>query len=231
MGSKSAKVLAKELCVKRVYPDRKYKKKEGDIVINWGNTKNPKWDTDNMLNKTTSVRIAVDKLECFTKLYNEGVSVVPFTKDKEEAKNWETVVVRHILNGSQGDGIEICGGNNLPEAPLYTKYIEKDREYRIHVFNGEVIDYVLKKRKNDTPESKIHNHKNGYVFSRSCDFERNDIKELAVRAIKSLGLDFGAVDIIRKGKDVYVLEINTACGLAGTTISSYVNAIKEYANI
>ena len=46
-------------------------------------------------------------------------------------------------------------------------------------------------------------------------------------AIKVLGLDFGAVDIIyNKQEDKwYVLEVNTAPGIYGTTLDKYVNAI------
>jgi D-alanine-D-alanine ligase-like ATP-grasp enzyme len=49
-------------------------------------------------------------------------------------------------------------------------------------------------------------------------------------AIKSLGLDFGAIDMIynERRNQYYVLEVNTACGLTGTTLDKYVEVFKEF---
>jgi D-alanine-D-alanine ligase-like ATP-grasp enzyme len=46
----------------------------------------------------------------------------------------------------------------------------------------------------------------------------------AQKAVNALGLDFGAVDIIYNGHEdkYYVLEVNTAPGMEGETMFSYV---------
>jgi D-alanine-D-alanine ligase-like ATP-grasp enzyme len=43
-------------------------------------------------------------------------------------------------------------------------------------------------------------------------------------------LDFGAVDVIWNEKEdkYYVLEVNTACGLEGTTLDKYVEQFRRY---
>jgi glutathione synthase/RimK-type ligase-like ATP-grasp enzyme len=48
-------------------------------------------------------------------------------------------------------------------------------------------------------------------------------------AVSALGLDFGAVDIIWNEREdkCYVLEVNTAPGLQGSTLENYANAIME----
>ena len=57
--------------------------------------------------------------------------------------------------------------------------------------------------------------------------EDNEI--YAIRATRALGLNFGAVDIIRDiNNNSFVLEVNTAPGLEGLTLINYTNAIKEY---
>jgi len=56
-----------------------------------------------------------------------------------------------------------------------------------------------------------------------------DIFLQSTLAVNCLGLDFGAVDIIyNQKKDVsFVLEVNTAPGLEGSTLNEYV---KEFNN-
>ena len=47
--------------------------------------------------------------------------------------------------------------------------------------------------------------------------------------MESIGLDFGAVDVIYNGHSnrAYVLEINTAPGLTGTTLDNYAAALRN----
>jgi glutathione synthase/RimK-type ligase-like ATP-grasp enzyme len=54
-------------------------------------------------------------------------------------------------------------------------------------------------------------------------------RNLAKKAVESLGLTFGAVDIGRKADNsLIVLEVNRAPGLEGNTINAYANAIVRY---
>jgi glutathione synthase/RimK-type ligase-like ATP-grasp enzyme len=118
----------------------------------------------------------------------------------------------------------------VPLAPLYTKKIENTGEYRVHVFKGEVIDY-RKKSRHDGDEATdeqgaIRNLANGWIY-RSGNLNRLErVESLAISAVEALGLDFGAVDIIKdENGDVMVLEVNTAVGLEEQTLQNYVNAI------
>jgi predicted ATP-grasp superfamily ATP-dependent carboligase len=75
----------------------------------------------------------------------------------------------------------------------------------------------------------VQSHDNGWVFCQAGEVDFA-VQDLAMNAIKALGLDFGAVDvIIRRGK-AYILEVNSAPGLEGRTLQAYVEAIKEYLN-
>ena len=64
-------------------------------------------------------------------------------------------------------------------------------------------------------------------------FRKDTDKEKRNAAIKALGLDFGAVDIIyNEAEDQhYVLEVNTAPGLEGTTLQKYTEAILEMSSL
>lgn len=112
----------------------------------------------------------------------------------------------------------------------FVKYQKKKNEYRVHVFNGSVIDITQKKkRKGVTVDTKIRNYHNGWVYCRDDVYIPEGIELLAIRTIKALNLHFGAVDIIwnELQNKCYVLEVNTAPGLTGTTLERYADAIKE----
>lgn len=156
-------------------------------------------------------------------LKTQGVSVPEFTNNIDIARTWDgKIVARKLLCSSGGKGIVMCDKDTIIEAELYTKFIDKSGEYRVHVFNGECIDYskkVATGEKND-----VCSHDNGYLFIRGVKPIDENI-ELAIMAVKAMGLDFGAVDIIRKDKKSYVLEVNSACGMEETTCTAYAKAI------
>lgn len=165
-----------------------------------------------------------------------------YTTDYHVARNWlaqgRTVVERHVLNGHSGEGIRLVepeAGDELQKAPLYVLYVPKKQEYRIHVCGGIAVDIQRKARRKDVADDdinwKIRNHGNGFVFARNEDGEvPKDVIDQSVRAVKALGLAFGAVDVIfnDKSKQAFVLEVNTAPGLAGATLEGYVARFKDY---
>jgi glutathione synthase/RimK-type ligase-like ATP-grasp enzyme len=58
------------------------------------------------------------------------------------------------------------------------------------------------------------------------------VKKESIKAVKALGLDFGAVDIATikgtDGQECCIYEVNTACGMQGTTLEKYTQAIRGY---
>ena len=117
------------------------------------------------------------------------------------------------------------------DAPLYTQYKPKKHEYRVHVMNEEVIDVQKKalRRGSEGNNFQIRTHDNGYIYMRNAIRVPEDAKTYAIQAVDACGLDFGAVDIIwneRENKS-YVLEINTAPGLEGTTVEKYAETIRR----
>jgi glutathione synthase/RimK-type ligase-like ATP-grasp enzyme len=244
MTSESARALAKELSCKRVYPDRKYKYKPGDLVVNWGNSTMPDWAFPHLgiLNHPVAVRVASNKLDAFEHMLELDLPVPNFSFDKSDAVTWlgesgdrGRVYCRTKLTGHSGDGIVIATNEEeLVDANLYVEGIRGYRdEYRIHVF-GDVIDVQMKKRKVDADvNTLIRNHHNGYVYCREDIIQpTEEMKIGAVGAVVAMGLDFGAVDIVklRDSGEYYILEVNTAPGICNSTLDKYVTAIKEYYN-
>lgn len=252
-GSKSAKALATALGGKvlRLINSHFHGPNSRRKVINWGSSDiNNNWECLN-----ANCGIWSNKLNSFVQWQSSqnGPRIPPFTTSPTEAAGWlskgSRVVCRGTLTGHSGAGITIVEGNktgdqtSLPQVPLYVKYIPKDQEYRVHVFNFqgqiEVIDVQRKVRDPSREPSnwQVRSHQNGFIFTRN-DQAGNpyktscppDVLEQAKRALGSSGLTFGAVDVIwsAKKEEAYVLECNCAPGLEGTTVSIYAEAIKRY---
>jgi glutathione synthase/RimK-type ligase-like ATP-grasp enzyme len=243
MGSRSAMALAAALNTKCIKHERSlFRGGPNKTVINWGASQlSEQVARCRIINPVEAVRAAGNKLTTFQKLKAAGVSTPPWSGDREwaigELEKGLTVVARKVLNGHSGNGIEIMEkGLDFVDAPLYTTYIPKDREYRLHIVRGEVVD-VQRKVKDptrDVKDWKVRSHDNGFIFVRNNDEGRSykEIVEPAVRdnaiaAVRALGLDFGACDVIynAKRKQAYVLEVNCAPGLEGETVNTYARAL------
>ncbi len=247
LASESARTLREGLSrvlgyrVKLVKPDGKFNPRRKDKVINWGNSTLPKWEFNQRdLNDYTAIQTASNKLESFMSFKLHNVPTPEWTTNLDEAKAWftkkgTTVLCRTVLNGHSGRGIVVSDNvDQLVPAPLYVKYKKKQTEFRVHVCHGTVIDTQQKKKRNGFKEQegfnhKIRNHQNGWIYARDGILPSPDRDQLAVNAVKAIGLDFGAVDIIYNELETkyYVLEVNTAPGLDGETINKYVRAFAQ----
>lgn len=175
-----------------------------------------------------------NKIDQYKFFQEQGIPSFPFTLSIVEAKKWAaegtTVVCRTLTNSSEGKGIVVA---ETPEAvvpaPVYAAYIPKKKEFRVHVFKGQVVS-VLEKRKKKGFEgvnTKIRNTANGYVFCREDVVPPPGIQELAIKAAKVSGSDFQGVDIgfNEKKNLLFVIEVNSGPGMEGTTVEEYANAI------
>lgn len=238
-NSESVKALCERLGVKRIKHEGKPLKI--DRYINWGASTIGRQIIGEPINKPWAVSNASDKLASFKLFKEAGVSIPEFTESKEEAAKWmadgKRVVARTKLRAHSGEGIVISDPDNgveIANAKLYTRYIPKAEEYRLHVFKGNVFFVQRKARNRDIPDDKVNwlvrNHGNGFIYA-NLDVKmlsEKKAKEQAIQAVKALGLDFGAVDIVynRQQDTHYVLEVNTAPGLTGSTLDAYVKIFK-----
>ena len=250
ISSRSAKLLQqvlKETTDRRVLRVRKtsptFHPRQSDYNINWGNCFGVLWA--NPQQEAAKV-IARNKLKTFKAFKDHGVPHPEWTINHEEANAWNCLFVgRTLLEGHSGNGIVMFDpeypqteGGNYPaykgSAKLYVKYKKKKHEYRVHVFNGQVIDVAQKKRKAgfENRNNQIRNHANGWIFARENITEPGDLREVAVSACNCIGLLYGAVDIIWNEKEnkCYALEINTAPGIEGTTLQKYSTQFKGQLN-
>lgn len=247
MASQSATHLATSLTekeerrVRRVKSDGRYAPTAKSCIVNWGNSSGPLWDYSNsrILNIPEAVARATNKLTTLQHFAwnTENLNYPEFCTDVEVAKGWindgSTVVCRTLLNAHSGAGIFLASREEdiVADAKLYTKYIKKKKEFRVHVFRGRVIDVQQKKARTGVDVNyAIRNTRGGWVFCREDLEYSNELLDQAILAVTSLGLDFGAVDLVynQYHNKYYVIEVNSAPGLEGTTLNKYVESIHGY---
>lgn len=255
ISSSSAKFLANFLNIKRIFPNKSYKYLKKDILINWGYSSFPPILTNikeyNIINPFESVANCVNKINCLTILRENNISCIDFTTNKEEAiellKNGNIIYCRTLINSTKGNGIVIANTlEELVDSKLYTIYFKNTNEYRVHVFDGKVIDIQEKKRMSEEKlnsfgiskenrTKRIRNHDSGWCFCRENIVFPEIVGDTAIKAVKALGLTFGACDISFNSKknNCAVLEINTAPGLEEglETHKNYCKAFSEYFHI
>ncbi len=108
-------------------------------------------------------------------------------------------------------------------ATHFMEYVESDREYRVHIFNGKSIRISEKRFDDDT--------KKNYTTAKPGDVPLSKVRNAAKAAVSAVGLDFGAVDILARGDrndEVFVLEVNSAPGLGGTMPKLYADTFLKY---
>jgi hypothetical protein len=222
-----------------------------DVVINWGNTNPPPMPRQALglrayrfLNEPEDVARVSNKLSFFQLLTEQGLGgILPewWQNAADIPDNAFPVVCRTILNGHSGRGIVIANSRDeLVPAPLYTKYIKKSAEFRLHFgqrpFNDhpDFIAIQQKRRSREVPDEQVNwqvrNHQNGFIYARENVVEPMAVREVASRAFRASGLDFGAVDVIyneRSGR-AFVLEINSAPGIENTTLEDYLRFFRQF---
>lgn len=255
MGSRSSRALSLALGIRQVYPDRNFRNNYNHRVLNWGRSSFEDvifpYNRETVINKPHCVARASNKLDAFRLMRADFTANIPlpdFTDDVSVAQVWLdegiTVVRRAVLRGHSGEGISLHTlsdenpSERLVDAPLFTKYIKKTHEYRVHIMKDRygvysAIDVQMKRKRRETPNEQVdyqvRNHSSGWVYCREGVVDSPILLGTAMNAIIALGLDFGAVDIIynERANQYYVLEVNTACGLEGESVNIYANAIRD----
>lgn len=251
-GSMSANLLSIAMNAYIIkHRNSKYRPKRGDVIVNWGSTVVPEYDVP-IINTNGAVATVSDKLLYACCILSDDIdfSSIEFgTAADERARTWydegHTVVARTLTKASEGRGIVLCNkaeGTPLVYAQLYSKYQPKNREYRVHVINGQVVRVQQKLKRKDHPNQHVssfmvRNTANGFIFcSRSLDEVPESVKDNAIKACRHFNLDFGGVDVLYKEAKrlvdarAYVVEINTAPGIEGETVDVYASKLTELVN-
>lgn len=214
-----------------------------DLLIRWGSSAAVKLTPKKVLNKKDAIALAANKLDSLVKMKAAQVPVpktIPLgelgelTLAEVISKGLKFPVLAREPQHTRGADILLCLQNkDLVRAVRWGKtflveYIATDREYRVHIFNGEIIrtsQKVLMSRDNYLPYMRNDDH--NHTFRNPRKQLTTEQQEIAIKAVQSLGLDFGAVDMVigDDGKP-YVLEVNTGPALIQNGIEIYEEKFK-----
>lgn len=235
-NSKGATRLAETLGIKKIRRDSNdssFNSQDNEVVINWGNsTENlPDHCRDivNWINPPECVDVTIDKAICFEQLKEAGVPTPEFFFDANSAadhliKGGHGVVIRDTVHGMQGNGISYAYDVlSLKRAPLYTGFFKHEAEVRVHVVNGKVVEL------HDKTGAGFKGTHTGNAYNLDKE-ARTMLSSIAQQAIKAVGLDMGAVDLLWNDEfdDAVVLEINTAPTMVNGTLTAYDEAIRAW---
>lgn len=200
-----------------------------DRLIRWGTSKpipwKPTFGTFNPLKALSSYKTRLEQLNI---LAAAAVKVPVFAPTMDlSAAPAVTILARDFPVGKQptkGKGITIYPPGQKPsdKHDMYMEFINKDRQFRVHVCMGQqrVGELVPDPTHNGESDPYVWNDGNGYTFKLANDVPKV-VAPLAAQAVAALGLHFGAVDIITRGYSAWALEVNSAPGLSENSLRWY----------
>lgn len=173
----------------------------------------------------------------------------------EEARNnlGFPIIAKHIF-GSRGRGNYKLDNQEQLDAWLvgkdlnkyiFEKFYNYSREYRLHVSENGCFYTNRKMLKNDTPEDQrwYRNDSNSNWWLETNEgFDKpvnwDSVVEESVKALKAVGLDFGAVDLriqskldkhgsVRENPEFIVVEINSAPSFGEGTLACYLEELPK----
>lgn len=207
------------------------------------------------LNKPQAIERASNKKLALETMRDNEVPTPSLYYPDDLIPTWgdSLLVVGRPDKHSKGRGFWLChnqaelmkalrGTRRKAAASHFLEYIEGAREFRVHVMKdgreGMEDKYrtiKISEKINEDIDVTTRNHDNGTVFNYT-EIDRRDrtkLRKAARATVKVLGLDFGAVDILFKDGNVYVLEVNTAPRLTddtSDTLDVYVKCFMRYYN-
>jgi len=173
---------------------------------------------------------ARNKLSCLQLLASKGLAV-PKTivsnnhiiyRSLLEKFEDDNVVIK-LINGTHAIGVILAESKNQAESileafnknkqkSLMQEYIKESKgsDLRILVVDGEVVGSMKRQAKEGEFRSNLHRGGSSRVEPIS-----KQEKEVALKAVKYLGLEVAGVDMLRSKRGPLILEVNASPGLEG----------------
>ena len=233
--SGKSKVTAQKIAEASNGRIRAVRRREGDV--NWGRN-----DAITELNEDTSNTTNKREMRL---LFKENDVPMPRLVDPMFVKNCQFPLVGRPDHHMRGRGYWKCedlyeihkaqrGTRRKKAATHFMEFIPNAQEYRVHIFNGKSIRISEKDHTRlaitdvhyDARTARVKAEIGFMAIKPTCDKETlKSIRRAAKRAVKAVGLDFGAVDVLVNDNGVYVLEVNSAPGLGGSLPNLYAENI------
>lgn len=144
-------------------------------------------------------------------------------------------VVIKLINGTHGIGVVLADNKNQAETILsaFTKakqksmmqeFIEESNgaDVRIFIVDGEIVGSMKRQAKEGEFRSNLH--RGG---SSTVEIVNEIEKDVALQAVRALGLKVAGVDMLRSNRGPLILEVNASPGLEGIETTTKVDIAKR----
>jgi glutathione synthase/RimK-type ligase-like ATP-grasp enzyme len=194
-----------------------------NVLIRWGSSKTFTGKAHRVLNKKKAIELARDKYNSLIVLKKAGIEVPKISQNPSDLK---FPFLARKSHHQEAKDLFLCLQSRdtiqakKSGADYYIQYVPTKKEFRIHIINDKIVK-VFEKIPSYDDKMITFVRNNAFASFKTTDFD--EANKIALKAVKILGLDFGAVDIIL-GDDnkLYVLEVNTAPRLNSNTLEIYV---------
>lgn len=201
-----------------------------DILIRWGGTEKTPQRAGRVVNKRDAIILASNKREALRKMAECHVPI-PRTWGINDPGILFPALGRKDHH-RKGSDIVLCIQKSDLQRALnagcthMTGLIPKAREFRVHVFENEILkisEKILTEPEKYCPW--IWNYETGFTFRNPralLPAVQTQLEAAAKAAVQAIGLDFGAVDIcIGDDGHMRVFEVNTGPSLAEKSMGLY----------
>lgn len=192
---------------------------DNSVIIRWGTRENIKANNSIIYNKAGVIANATNKLVSRQLFIKKGVNTPRLLNQVDDYVNG--IIIARPLIHSKGKNFVVLNNrqeleNHWRAGWYYSEFIDKVREFRVHVGHSKVLALMEK-----------HNPENGNIAwnravnsskpftritqSQSDEQELLPVLQEAIKAVNAIGLDMGGVDVILDSSGIaYILEVNTA---------------------
>ncbi len=193
------------------YPQR------AEVLFRWGCTSD--FPNEVCVNQSEYIHNVNDKIR-FRRLCQGGgdISIPKTFYSKSEVREGEGDFTYPLIGRRkyhhQGRQMKVIRNprdlDNDYSSEYWSEYINKDKEFRYYVFFGRVIAVAEKIPSN--PSDIAWNRFQGDNIFHNVRWDSWDLKcgREALKVQQAVELDFGGIDIMLKGRQPYVLEMNSA---------------------
>lgn len=185
-----------------------------------------------------------DKLTCSQILASEGLQI-PRTivsnntiMYRELLDTFDESIVIKLIHGTHGIGVILAEGkaqaesileafNKTKQKALMQEFIaeSKGADIRIFVVENEIVGTMKRQAKEGEFRSNLH--RGG---SSSVEPISQEERDVALKAVKHLGLKIAGVDMLRSNRGPLILEVNASPGLEGIETTTKVDIAGKIIN-
>jgi hypothetical protein len=240
-GRFTGNLLAKKLNLYFTLDVSKIIHNRGSIAVRFGNAQSFPGAVDTECNSVESIIKMSNKQGLWRYLQESDVfapKYYPFNRGQALLPD-EIIFPCLSRHGTHRAGRDITVCNSPRDIPWGTEYlvnlVNTNREYRVHVLQGEVIKVFRKEPLTDTSHRFIRSTYHGWRYA-LADLEQimcaNSLVETAKKVSNTLGSFFCGIDMAWSPKDErkewVVWEVNSAPSLNTPSLELYTTKIRNY---